>query len=84
MIFREEETEEEKEGQDDNKLRTEEREMEVSINSTSMVGYDSPKIMKLTGHLKGRDVVVLLNSGATHNFISDKVVNTPKIYVNFV
>lgn len=69
MIFREEETEEEKEGQDDNKLRTEEREMEVSINSTSMVGYDSPKIMKLTGHLKGRDVVVLLNSGATHNFI---------------
>lgn len=84
MIFREEETEEEKEGQDDNKLPTEEREMEVSINSTSMVGYDSPKIMKLIGHLKGRDVVVLLDSGATHNFISDKVVNAPKIYVNFV
>ena len=41
---------------------------EVSLNS--VVGLSNPKTMKLRGVIKGNEVVVLIDPGATHNFIS--------------
>lgn len=41
---------------------------EVSLNS--VIGLSNPKTMKLRGRVKDREVVVMIDPGATHNFIS--------------
>lgn len=45
---------------------------EVSLNS--VIGLSSPKTMKLIGYIGGESVVVMINPGATHNFISTATV----------
>lgn len=45
---------------------------EVSLNS--VIGLSNPKTMKLKGMVKGRAIVVMIDPGATHNFISLAVV----------
>lgn len=45
---------------------------EVSINS--VVGLTSPRKMKLRGSIGDETVVVLIDSGASHNFLSEKLV----------
>lgn len=45
---------------------------EVSVNS--VVGLSSPKTMKLRGRIGAEEVVILIDSGASHNFISEKLV----------
>lgn len=46
--------------------------VEVSLNS--VVGLTTPKTMKMMGKIKGHEVIVMLNPGATHNFISLRTV----------
>lgn len=41
---------------------------EVSLNS--VLGLTSPKTFKMKGSVLGHDVVVMVDPGATHNFIS--------------
>lgn len=41
---------------------------EVSLNS--VIGISNPKTMKLRGLLMGSEVVVMIDPGATHNFVS--------------
>lgn len=45
---------------------------EVSISS--VVGLSSSRTMKLRGELGGETVVVLIDCGASHNFISEKMM----------
>lgn len=47
--------------------------VEVSLNS--MAGWTSPKTMKLRGTLGEQQVIILIDLGATHNFISTELVN---------
>ena len=54
--------------------------IELSLNS--VVGLTSPGTMKVRGKLNGVDVVVLIDCGATHNFIADKLVNSPNLLIN--
>lgn len=60
----------------------EDKEMEACLNSNLVVGFSSPKTMKLLGQLNGKEVVVLIDSGATHNFISEELVKTLGIPVS--
>lgn len=45
---------------------------EVSINS--VVGLTSPRTIKLKGKIGETEVIVLIDSGATHNFLSKRVI----------
>lgn len=45
---------------------------EISLNS--VMGLTSPKTMKMFGTVGGQEVVVMVDPGATHNFISTQVV----------
>ncbi|XP_028780228.1 uncharacterized protein LOC114736538 [Neltuma alba] len=46
---------------------------EISFNA--ILGKASASTMRLQGTLRGRDVLVLVDSGSTHNFVSDSIVN---------
>ena len=46
--------------------------VELSVNF--VVGLSSPKTMKLQGEIKGEGVIVMIDPGATHNFISVEMV----------
>ena len=45
---------------------------ELSLNS--VVGISTPKIMKLQGKVMGQEVLVLIDCGASHNFIPTDLV----------
>ncbi|KAA0046073.1 Transposon Ty3-G Gag-Pol polyprotein [Cucumis melo var. makuwa] len=67
--------EEEKEEKDLGRLEVNEdltTVVELSINS--VVGLNDPGTMKVRGKLLGEEVIVLIDCGATHNFVSEKLV----------
>lgn len=45
--------------------------LEISMNS--VVGLNGNQTMKLMGKLIGEEILVLIDSGATHNFIATEV-----------
>ena len=47
---------------------------EISFNS--VMGFTSPRTLKMLGYIMGKEVVVMIDPGATHNFISREVVET--------
>lgn len=68
MLIEEEDGEAENEGIDSPQSSQEELLTEVSLNS--VIGLSNPKTMKLKGLLGDQEVVVMIDPGATHNFIS--------------
>lgn len=56
------------------------KEVEVAaISISSIVGISSTRTIKLKGKLMGKEVVVLIDSGATHNFVSKELVTQLKL-----
>ncbi|WVZ12616.1 hypothetical protein V8G54_017146 [Vigna mungo] len=64
--------EEEEEAEGDEVKETNLAKMELSALSAG--GLTTPKTMKLRGHIGHREVLVLIDSGASHNFIDRRVV----------
>lgn len=40
-----------------------------------VIGFSTPSTMKVKGRLGERDVVVLIDCGATHNFVSQRLLD---------
>ena len=51
----------------------------VGLSLSSVVGLTSPKTMKLQGAIGEQPMVILIDSGATHNFISSGLVQKMEI-----
>jgi len=59
------------------------RELVMNLSVLSTSGLTPPQTMKLRGEVRGRKIMVLINSGASHNFISTALVcalGIPKEY----
>lgn len=59
---------------------TEEISPEVSLNS--VIGLSNPKTMKLRGLIEDTEVAVMVDPGATHNFLSLNVIKAGGIRVS--
>ncbi|XP_052202680.1 uncharacterized protein LOC127808263 [Diospyros lotus] len=46
----------------------------IELSMNSVVGLTTPQTMKLQGDIEGQPVVVLIDGGATHNFIAAELV----------
>ena len=46
----------------------------VDLSPNSVVGQSAPKTMKIKGRIAQQEVIMLINCGATHNFIYTRVV----------
>ncbi|XP_022633989.1 uncharacterized protein LOC111241243 isoform X1 [Vigna radiata var. radiata] len=53
----------------------------MELSACSMEGMTPPKTMKLVGWVGGRRVVALIDSGASHNFISKDLAEDVKLPV---
>lgn len=47
----------------------------ASLSLNSVVVLNLPKILKVWGHIVGMDVVILIDNGATDNFIFEEIMN---------
>ena len=47
--------------------------MSLTIFCNALVGITTPQTLNIEGHIKNKKVIVLIDSGSTHNFIHCKV-----------
>lgn len=47
----------------------------VELDLKSVIGFSTPGTMKVRGTIKGQEVMVLIDCGATHNFVSKRLVD---------
>lgn len=52
----------------------------VSLNAIS--GKVSPKTMRVRGFLNGKLITILMDSGSTHNFVDERLVEKAKLKVS--
>lgn len=54
----------------------------ANLSLSSMAGFSSPKTIKVKGMIKGCEVVVLIDGGATQNFIAEELVADLQLLVS--
>ena len=47
--------------------------MSPTISCNALAGITTPQTLKIEGHIKKKKVIVLIDSGSTHNFTHCKV-----------
>jgi hypothetical protein len=56
-------------------------EIEPIISMNSLTGFSDPQTLKLIGYIKHRKVIILINSGSTHNFIHRFIAQETNFYI---
>lgn len=68
---------------EDGEGNTEEPTTEIAtLSLNSLAGLGTPKTLKLRGVAHDKEVIVLIDSGATHNFISEEIVHQLEIPIS--
>ena len=55
--------------------------MEPEITLYALTGWTSPRTMHIIARMGPHEVVVSVDSGSTHNFISDRLANMLKLLI---
>jgi hypothetical protein len=58
--------------------------VEPIISLNVLIGLSSPQTLKLIGYIKHRKVIILVDSGNTHNFIHRRIAQKTHIYIHAV
>jgi hypothetical protein len=59
-------------------------EVESVISLNALTGFSSPQTLKLIGYIKQRKVIILIDSGNTHNFIHRLISQKTNFYISAV
>jgi hypothetical protein len=59
-------------------------EVEPVISLNSLTGFFAPKTLKLIGYIKHMKVIILVESGSTHNFIHRHIAQETNCYIHAV
>jgi hypothetical protein len=59
-------------------------EVEPVISLNDLIGFSSPHTLKLIGYIKHRKVIILVDSGSTHNFIHCRISHENNCYIRVV
>jgi hypothetical protein len=59
-------------------------EVEPVFSLNSLNGFSAPQTLKLIGYIKHRKVIILVDSGSTHNFIHRRIAQETNRYIRAV
>jgi hypothetical protein len=59
-------------------------EVEPVISLNALTGFSSPQTLKLIGYIKHRKVIILVDSGSTHNFIHRRIAQETHCYIHAI
>jgi hypothetical protein len=55
--------------------------VESVISLNTLIGFSAPQTLKLIGYIKHREVIILIDSGNTHNFIHHRIAQETNCYI---
>jgi hypothetical protein len=59
-------------------------EVEPVISLNALIGFSTPQTLKLIGYIKHRKVIILVDSGNTHNFIHHYIAQENHCYIHAI
>jgi hypothetical protein len=59
-------------------------EVEPVISLNALIGFSTPQTLKIIGYIKHRKVIILVDSGSTHNFIHRRISQETDCYIRAV
>jgi hypothetical protein len=59
-------------------------EVELIISLSALTSFSAPQTLKLIGYIKQRKVIILVDSGSTHNFIHHRISQETHCYIHVV
>jgi gas vesicle protein len=77
----EEEEQEQEPSQYENVEAISSKELTPTISCNALVGISTPQTLKIEGYIKKKKVIVLIDSGSTHNFIHYKLAKDFNFFV---
>jgi hypothetical protein len=57
---------------------------ELIISLNALTGFSAPQTLKLIDYIKHRKVIILVDSGSTHNFIHRRIAQETHCYIHVV
>jgi hypothetical protein len=77
----EEEEQEQEPSQDENVEAISSEDLTPTISCNALAGISTPQTLKIEGYIKKKKVIVLIDSGSTHNFIHYKLAKALNCFV---
>jgi hypothetical protein len=79
--YEEEEEKEQEPSQDENIEAISYEELTPTISCNALAGISTPQTLKIEGYIKKKKIIVLIDSGSTHNFIHYKLAKALNCFV---